>query len=82
MPVIIRRHILINLKLNPFQKKKKKIIGNKITATYIYIIRAYCSIICECICIGFIDFMFKGKSLTDFTNSFWPSNFKDDDKVF
>ena len=27
-------------------------------------------------CMGFIDFMFEGKSLTDFTNFFSPSGFK------
>ena len=27
-------------------------------------------------CIGFIDFMFNGISLTDFTNLFSPNNFK------
>ena len=26
-------------------------------------------------CIGFIDFMLAGKSLTDFTNLFTPNNF-------
>ena len=29
---------------------------------------------CEYFCIGFVDFMLKGKSLTDFTNLFSPSN--------
>ena len=27
-------------------------------------------------CIGFIDFIFKGKTLTEFTNLFSPSNFE------
>ena len=27
-------------------------------------------------CIGFIDFMFKTNSLTDFSNPFSPNNFK------
>ena len=29
---------------------------------------------CEYFCIRFVDFMLKGKSLTDFTNLFSPSN--------
>ena len=33
------------------------------------------------ICIGFIDFMRIGKSLTDFTNLFSPNNFEDNDKI-
>ena len=27
-------------------------------------------------CIGFIDFMLAGKTLTEFTNPFLPNNFK------
>ena len=34
---------------------------------------------CEHFCIGFIDFMFKGKSLTDYTNLFSPNDFKKND---
>ena len=30
-------------------------------------------------CITFIDFMFKGKSLTDYTNLFSPNDFKKND---
>ena len=38
---------------------------------------------CGYFCIGFIDFMFKGKTLTDFTNLFSPSNFdKNGDIIF
>ena len=29
---------------------------------------------CGYICIGFIDFMLKGKSLLDYTNLFSPNN--------
>ena len=32
-------------------------------------------------CIGFIDFMFAGKSLTDFTSLFSPYDFKKNDKI-
>ena len=32
-------------------------------------------------CIGFIDFMLKGKSLTDFTNLFSPNNFDRNDGI-
>ena len=31
---------------------------------------------CGYCCIGFIDFMLKGKSLTDFPNFFSPNGFK------
>ena len=32
-------------------------------------------------CTGFIDFMLKGKSLTDYTNHFSPNNFKKNDDI-
>ena len=34
---------------------------------------------CEYFYIGFIDFMLVGKTLTDFTNTFSPNNFKRND---
>ena len=38
---------------------------------------------CLCFCIGLIDFMLAGKTLTDFTNLFSPNNFnKNDDIIF
>ena len=36
---------------------------------------------CGYFCIDFIDFMFKGKSLTDFANLFSPNNFKTNDDI-
>ena len=42
---------------------------------------AYDSVICRYFCIGFMDFVFKGNSLTDFTNLFSSSNFKTKDDI-
>ena len=36
---------------------------------------------CGYFCIGFIHYMFKGKSLTDYTNLFSPNNFKKNDDI-
>ena len=36
---------------------------------------------CGYFCIGFIDYMFKGKSLTDYINHFSPNNFKKNDDI-
>ena len=36
---------------------------------------------CRYFCIGFINFMIKGKSFIDFTILFFPNNFRDNDKV-
>ena len=38
--------------------------------TNIFKIQAYDSIMCGYFCIGFIDFMFAGKTLTEYTNFF------------
>ena len=36
---------------------------------------------CGYFCIGCIDFMLGGKTLTDFTNLFSPNNFKTNDEI-
>ena len=43
-----------------------KCIDNKNIITNIFRIQAYDSIICRCFCVGFINFMFNGNSLTDY----------------
>ena len=57
-----------------------KFIGNKNTITNIFRIQGYDSIMCGYFRIGFINFMFKGNSLTDYTNLSSPNDFlkKDD----
>ena len=52
-----------------------KLIARK-KITNIYRIQAYDSIMCGYFCIGFINFMFNGKSLTDYTNLFSPNDLK------
>ena len=36
---------------------------------------------CGCFCVGFIDFMLKGKTLIEYTNLFSPNNFKENDDI-
>ena len=36
---------------------------------------------CAYFCIGFVDFMLKNKSLTDFTNLFSPNNFRNNENI-
>ena len=57
-------------------KEIMKFIGNKSLKTNIFRIQAFGSIMCGYFCIGFIDFMLKGKSLTYFINPFSTNNFK------
>ena len=47
----------------------------------IYEIKAYDSIMCEYFCIGFIDFMLKGKSLFDYTNLFSLNAYEKNDEI-
>ena len=62
-------------------KEIKAFINNKNIKTNIFKIQAYDSIMCGYICIGFIDFMLKGKTLTEYTNLFSPNNFKKNDYI-
>ena len=58
-----------------------KIIGNKNVITNIYRIQAYDSIMCGYFCIGFIDFILKGKSLLEYTNLFSSNDYEENDKI-
>ena len=51
-------------------------VDNKNIITNIYRIQAYDSIMCGYFCIGFINFMFNGNSLTDYTSLFSPNDLK------
>ena len=62
-------------------KEIKAFIINKSIATNIFRIQAYNLIMCEYFCIGFIDFMLAGKTLTEYTNLFSPNNFKKNDDI-
>ena len=61
-------------------KEIMKFIAHK-KITNIYRIQAYYSIMCGYFCIGFINFMFNGKSLTDYTNLFSPNDLKKNDDI-
>ena len=36
---------------------------------------------CRCFCIGFIDFMLRGKSLSQYTNLFSPNDYEKYDNI-
>ena len=57
-------------------KEVKKFIGNRNIIANIYRIQNYDSIMYGYFYIEFIDYIFIGKSLTNYTNLFSPSNFK------
>ena len=62
-------------------KENRKFMGNKNVKTNICRIQAYESIMCGYFCIGFIDFMLKGKSLLEYPNLFYPNEHKKNDKI-
>ena len=57
-------------------KEIKAFIRNKNIKVNIFRIQAYDSIMCGYFCLAFIDFMLKGKTLTEYRNLFSPNNFK------
>ena len=62
-------------------KEIKAFINYKNITTNTFRMQAYDSIMCGYFCIGFINFMLAGKTLTEFTNLFSPNNFKKNDDV-
>ena len=55
--------------------------NNRNITTNIFRIQAYDSTMCGYFCVGFIDFMVAGKTLTEYTNLFSPNNFKKKDDI-
>ena len=62
-------------------KEIRKFIRKKNVTTNTYRIQAYDSIMCWYFCIGIIDFMFKGKSLLEYTNFFSHNEYQENDKT-
>ena len=67
--------------MNIFQKIIKRFIRNKNIITNVYKIQAYDLIMRRYFCIGFFDFMLKGKSLLDYKNFFFPNGYEKNDKI-
>ena len=59
----------------------KKFANNKNIMANTFRIQAYDLVMCGYFCIGFINYMFMDKSLTDYTNLFTPNNFKKNDGI-
>ena len=57
-------------------KEIRTFISYKNIKTNIFRMQAYDSIMSGYFCVGFIDFMLEGKTLTEFTNLFSPNNLK------
>ena len=70
-----------SLGVEPILNKTRKFIEYKNIITNIYKIQAYDSIIYGYFCRGLIDFVSKGESLLEYTNSFSPNEYKKNDKI-
>ena len=75
IPKEIIKFIGINEQSSSAKARNKNIITN------IFRIQAYDSIMCGYFCIGFINFMFDGNSLTDYTNIFLPNHLRKNDDI-
>ena len=62
-------------------KEIKTFINNKNIKTNTFRIQAYDSVKCGYFSIEFIDFLFKGKTLTEYVNLFSPNNFEKNDDL-
>ena len=62
-------------------KEIRIFIDTSIVVASIFRIQAYDSVMCTYFCIRFIDFMLKGKTLTDFTNLISSNNFDKNDDI-
>ena len=60
---------------------KEIFIDKSIVVKDIFTMQPYDSVICGYFCIGFIDFMLAGITLTDFTNLFSPKTCKKNDDI-
>ena len=60
-------------------KEIKNFIGHKNIKTNIFRIQSNNSIMCGYFCIGFIDFIFVGKTLIGYTSLFLPYDFEKND---
>ena len=61
-------------------KEIRKFIGNKNVLTNIYRVQACDSMMCGYFCIGFMDFMLKGKSLVEYTILSFSNDYEKNDK--
>ena len=62
-------------------KEVKKLIRNKNITANTYRKQSYNSLMCRYFCIGFIDFLLKGKSLLDYRNFISPNDYEKNDKI-
>ena len=75
------KYVVYSFGIEHIPKEIEHSIGNKKIKANIFRIQAYDSIMCGYFCIEFINYMFDGKSLIDFTSLFSPYEFKKNDEI-
>ena len=70
-----------NFGMEHIPKEIEHAIGNKEIKASMFRIQAYDSIMCGYFYIEFINYMLKGKTLLDYTNLFFPNDFKKNDQI-
>ena len=73
--------ILICFGVEHIPEEMKKFIDNRNIKANIFREQANNSVMCGYFRIGFIDFMFANKTLTDYTNLFSPNDFDKNDQI-
>jgi len=62
-------------------KEIKRFLHDKNLNLNLFRIQEFDSIMCGYFCLGFLDYMFAGKNLLDYTSLFSPNDFKKNDKI-
>ena len=73
--------MLLSFGVEHILKEIKAFVNNKNIKTNIFTIQADDSVMRGYFCIGFIDFLFKGRTLTEYTNLFSPNDFEKNDDI-
>ena len=76
----VQLYTFILSELNIFQKKVLNKVKDKSITHNIFRIQDNDSIMCEFICIAFIEYMLAGKTLLNYTSLFSPNNNKKKEK--
>ena len=76
-----RWNCLLSFDVEHIPEEIKKFIGNRIIKANIFRVQASNSVMCGYFCIGFIDFVLAGKTLTDYTNLYSPYDFNKNDSI-
>ena len=62
-------------------KEIREFVGNKNIKANIFRVQPNSSVMCGYFCIGFIDFMLAGKTLTDYTSLISPHDFEKNNNI-